>query len=60
MMEVRKMQLHTIMTYGAGISACEKSLEWQKSLQLLAELPRNSLEMNLGRELMKDGWEIPL
>ena len=48
MMEVRKIRLHTIMTYGAGISACEKSLEWRRALQLLAEVPQNSLEMNLG------------
>ena len=60
MMEVRKIRLHTIMTYGAGISACEKSLEWRRALQLLAELPQNSLEMNLGlRELIKDGLRNP-
>ena len=59
MMEVRKIRLHTIMTYGAGISACEKSLEWRRALQLLAEVPQNSLEMNLGLREFIDGLRNP-
>ena len=51
-MEVQKIfKIGTIITYGSGISACEKSLEWQRSLQLLKELPEKSLEGILGKTL---------
>lgn len=33
---------------GSGISACEKSLEWQRSLQLMLKLSQRSLEGNPG------------
>ncbi len=33
---------------GSGISACEKSLEWQRSLQLMLKLLQRSLEGNPG------------
>ena len=49
-MEVQNLfEIGTIITYGSGISACEKSLEWQRSLQLLKELPEKSLEGILGK-----------
>ncbi|CAK9064096.1 unnamed protein product [Durusdinium trenchii] len=47
--EVHQMLLQrTLVTYGSGISACEKSLqEWQRCLQLLGDLEGESLQGNL-------------
>lgn len=40
----------TLVTYGSGISACEKSLqEWQRCLQLLGDLEGESLQGCVGK-----------
>lgn len=49
--EVHQMLLQrTLVTYGSGISACEKSLqEWQRCLQLLGDLEGESLQGCVGK-----------
>ncbi|CAK0867585.1 unnamed protein product [Prorocentrum cordatum] len=37
----------SVISYNAGISACEKSKQWQRALSLLAEMRKSRLEPNV-------------